>query len=74
MFALGALGALGAGTLAAVRARRAAAAKQQQVDAFDYGDLDEPVIVTEEVIIVTEAGPYEIDMELVPADDKAQPR
>jgi hypothetical protein len=49
-------------------ARRAA--KRQQVDdAFDFSDLDEPVIVTEEVVVVTEAGPYEIDMELVSVDD-----
>ena len=70
MFALGALGALGAaGTVAAVRAKRAAAAKKQQLDdAFDFGDLDEPVIVTEEVVVVTEAGPYEIEMELVPIE------
>jgi hypothetical protein len=66
------LGAVSAGVFAAVRAKRRTAAKTQQMDAFDLGDLDEPVIVTEEVIVVTEAGPYEIDMELIPADDRAQ--
>lgn len=72
MFALGGLVALGAGSYAAIRAKRAATARQQQIDAFDFADLDEPVIVTEEVVVVTEAGPYELDMELIPADDQAQ--
>ena len=59
MFALGALGAgaLGAGALA-LRAKRRRAAANQTIDSFDYADLDEPVIVTEEVIIV-EAIPLE---------------
>ncbi|HEY5946258.1 MAG TPA: hypothetical protein VIV40_12235 [Kofleriaceae bacterium] len=63
-----ALGALGAGAYGAVRAVRRAAAKKQQVDQFDLSDLDEPVVVAEEVVVVTESGPYEIDMELIPAD------
>ena len=42
------------------------------MDSFDLTDLDEPVVVTEEVIIVTEAGPYEIDMEMIPGDTRAQ--
>lgn len=71
LFALGGLGALGAGAVVAIRAARRASARKQQIDAFDYGDLDEPVIV-EEVVVVTEAGPYEIDMELIPADEPKQ--
>ena len=66
------LGAVGAVAYAAVRAKQRTAGKTQQMDAFDLADLDEPVIVTEEVVVVTEAGPYEIDMELIPADDRAQ--
>lgn len=72
MTKLFALGALGAGAYAAVRAKRRTAAKNHQMDAFDLTDLDDPVIVTEEVVVVTEAGPYEIDMELIPGDDSAQ--
>ena len=73
LFALGAgLLGVGAGAVAAVRAKRRAAAPQQQIDAFDYADLDEPVIVTEEVVVITEASPYEIDMELIPAEEPAQ--
>jgi hypothetical protein len=59
LFALGGGGLLlGAVAFAAIRARRQAAAKQQSVDAFDLADLDEPVIVTEDVVIITEADPY----------------
>jgi hypothetical protein len=72
MTKLFALSALGAGAYAAVRAKRRAAAKTSQMDAFDLSDLDEPVVVTEEVVIVTEAGPYEIDMEMIPGDNQAQ--
>jgi hypothetical protein len=68
-FALGGLAAAGAGAFAAARARRASKRKQAVDEAFDFSDLDEPVVVTEEVVVVTEAGPYEIDMELIPVDD-----
>jgi len=54
LFALGGLGAVGAGVFAAVRAARRASAKQPD-DAFDYGDLDTPVVVTEEVVIISAA-------------------
>jgi hypothetical protein len=62
MTKLFALGALGAGVYGAVKASQRAAAnrKTQQMDAFDLSDLDEPVIITEEVIVVTEANPYEL--------------
>lgn len=71
--ALSALGAAAAGGLGFVALRkRRSAAKQQAIDAFDFTDLDEPVIVSEEVIVVTEAGPYEIDMELISPDDVTQ--
>ena len=66
------LGAIGAGAYAAFRAKPRTASKTEPMDAFDLSDLDEPVVVAEEVVIVTEAGPYEIDMELVPGDDRAR--
>lgn len=76
------LGAIAGGAFAASRiAKRIAARREQQSidDAFDFGDIDEPVVVTEEVVVVTEAGPYEIDMELVPVEEaqnenQAQPQ
>jgi hypothetical protein len=73
IIALGAVGAAGvAGTVAIVRAIRARRAEQQfeVSDIDEIGDTndveDEPVIVSEEVIIVTEANPYEADMEEIP--------
>jgi len=73
IFGLAGLGALGTIAAAAIHSRREAARRQQEIDAFDFTDLDEPVVVAEEVVVVTEAGPYEIEMELIPADD-ADPR
>jgi hypothetical protein len=58
LFGLGALGVLGA--LAAVRAKQRRDARRQATDVLD----DEPVIVSEEVIVVTDEGPYAIDMEI----------
>jgi hypothetical protein len=56
-----ALGVLGGGVYAVVRAiqRGAARNQQTQTEEIDIADFDEPVIVTEEVIVVTEASPYE---------------
>jgi hypothetical protein len=56
LFALGGIGALGAGAYAAVKARRRKAAMQQQAvdDNFDLTDLEEPIVVTEEVFVITE--------------------
>jgi hypothetical protein len=60
MTKLFALGALGAGAAyAGVRAKKRAAAKKQPMDAFDLSDLDEPVLVTEEVVIFTEPLAFE---------------
>jgi hypothetical protein len=61
LFALGGFAAAGAGAFAAVRARRAAKRQQQVDEAFDFSDLDEPVVVTEEVFVITEATPYDIE-------------
>lgn len=73
IFGLAGLGALGGiAAAAAIRSRRAAAKRQQEIDAFDFTDLDEPVVIAEEVVIVTEADPYGIDMEFVPVDDTQQ--
>ena len=62
MFALGGASLLaGAGAFAAIRAKRRAAAKQQAIDAFDFTDLEEPIVVTDEVIVITETDPYAFD-------------
>ena len=63
--ALGA-GAVGAG-VAALRARQRRAAAKQTVDDFDLSDLDEPVIISEEVVVVTET-PFGLDMEVYSAE------
>ena len=58
LFALGGAAAVGAGVYGAVRLakrRSAKQAQQREIDGFDYADLDEPVIVTEEVIVITPA-------------------
>jgi hypothetical protein len=68
LFALGGLAAIGTGAVAAARAKQREGVRRQQADAFDFTDLDEPMIVTEEIVVVSEAGPYEIEMELIPAD------
>jgi hypothetical protein len=67
MFALGALGAGAIGAFAALRAKRRAAAVQNQIDSFDFADLDEPVVITEEVFVVTEPD-YMVDVELIPVE------
>jgi hypothetical protein len=67
MFALGALGAGAIGAVAALRAKRRASAAQNQVDSFDFADLDDPVVITEEVIVVTEPD-YVVDVELIPVE------
>jgi len=70
IIALGAVGAAGvAASVAAVRAFRARRAEQELdiSDVDDLGDIeDEPVVVAEEVVIITEASPYEADMEAAP--------
>jgi hypothetical protein len=68
-----ALGALGAGALgAAVLAKRWRAAKLAAIDDFDFSDLAEPVVVTEEVVVVTEPPPFVVDVELVPIEEQKQ--
>ena len=72
------LGAIGAGVYAAVRAKQRRTALHQEnqdaIEAFDYADLEAPIVITEEVVVVTEAGPYEIEMELIPDDEQDQVR
>jgi hypothetical protein len=67
------LGAVGAGVYAALRAKQRRAALHQEnqdaIEAFDYGDLEAPIVITEEVVVVTEAEPYDIEMVLIPADE-----
>lgn len=66
MTKLFALGALGAGAFATVRAikRRSLEREQRDIESsFDFADLDEPVVVSEEVVIVTELEPFEQGIE-----------
>ena len=69
MLGLGATGVAGIGAALAVRYFRAKKF-ERNLDAVltDLEDLEEPVIVSDEIIVVTEAGPYEVDMELVPQE------
>ncbi len=65
------IGATGAAALGAVSAVRHFRARrfEQNLDAVltDLdADLEEPMIVSDEIIVVTEAGPFEVEMELVP--------
>ena len=63
LFAVGAVGVIGAGAFVAVRAKRRADARRQQANALDpfaITDLDEPVIISEEVVFVTEDPPSEM--------------
>lgn len=57
------LGTTGYAALRARRGRQARMPEDRTAGAFEPGDLDEPVTVTEEVVVVTEAMP--IDAELV---------
>lgn len=69
------LGAIGCGAFCASRiAKRLAAKKhaQELENAFDFSDLEEPVVVTEEVVVVTEASPYDVEMDLIPNEPQTQ--
>lgn len=73
---LGTIGAgAAAGTVFAIRHFRARKF-ERNLDAVLSDierDLDEPVIVGEEVVVVTEAGPFEVEMELVPEERGIDP-
>ena len=77
LMALGAIGAAAYGVAKAKRRAKPTTDVHSMFDASDVHDIsdvtdttavDTPVIVTEEVIVITEAGPYEVDLELIPAD------
>lgn len=77
LMALGAIGAAAYGVARATRRRKPSTDVDSMFDASDVHDISEvsdttavdtPVIVTEEVVVITEAGPYEVDLELIPAD------
>jgi hypothetical protein len=66
MTGLLAFGALAAGTYAARRATQHAHEKhQQELNELDFADLDEPVVVTERELDVTDV----TEAELVPPED-----
>ena len=61
-----ALGALGAASLGAAAYGVARAIRRRDVTSdvdtrFDSSDLDEPVIITEEVIVISDAAPFEAE-------------
>ena len=56
LIALGAIGALGAAAYGVARAIRHRKQESFDIDSlFDSSDLDDPVIVSEEVVVITEA-------------------
>lgn len=62
LVALGALGAAAYGVARAIRRRDVTS----DVDTrFDSSDLDAPVIVTEEVIVISDEGPFEAELDLI---------
>lgn len=85
LFAVGTAGVLGAAVFGAARLLRRRRPKTvadvtTTFDASDVHDISEikdtddievePIIVvTEDVVVITEAGPYEVDIELIPSDD-----
>jgi hypothetical protein len=56
-----ALGALGAAAYGVARAMRRRDVTSDIDTRFDTSDHDDPVIVTEEVVIISDAVPYEVD-------------
>jgi hypothetical protein len=69
LLALAAIGAAGYGAIRSLRRRQAATNLDREFDTSDVSG--EPIVVTEEVVVITEAGPYEVDLELIPADELA---
>ena len=63
LVALGAVGAAAFGVARAIRRREA----QPDIDSqFDSFDLDDPVIVTEEVVIIADEGADDVEIDLIP--------
>jgi len=76
MFALGAMGAAAYGAAKALRRPTKLSAVDQRFDTTDVHDISEigdttdvrePVVITEEVVVITETGPYEVELELIPS-------
>ena len=81
LIALGAAGAVGAaafGVRHMLRKRKGESNIDWRFDTSDVFDEeldnDEPIVVAEEVVVITEAGPYEVDLELIPANDEMRNR
>ena len=77
LLALGAMGAAAYGVARATRRSKSTTDVDSLFDASDVHDISEvsdttnvetPIVVTEEVVVITEAGPYEVDLELLPAE------
>jgi hypothetical protein len=56
LVALGALGAAAYGVARAIRHRQETAAIDER---FDLSDLDDAIVVTEEVIVITDSPPFD---------------
>ena len=81
-----ALGAMGAAVYGASRLLRSAGAKSPVDSKFDASDVHDisdirdttdvqmPIVVTEEVLVITESGPYDAELELVSIEDVTRDR
>jgi hypothetical protein len=69
MTKLFALGALGAGVFAVARARQRAAKQREVFNPFDISGLDEPIVVSEEEVVIMTEPAYE-DAELLGDTDQ----
>ncbi len=77
LLALGAMGAAAYGVARVTRRSKPTTNVDSMFDASDVHDISEvtdttdvgtPIVVTEEVVVITEVGPYEVDLELIPAE------
>jgi hypothetical protein len=67
-----ALGTVAAAAYGAVRSLRRRRTKTDLDRSFDTSDVSaDPTVVVEEVVVITEAGPLEVDLELIPVDELA---
>jgi hypothetical protein len=64
LVAFGAFGAIGAAAIGVARAIRRREASSDVDSLFDSSDLDEPVIISEEVIVITDEGSDDIESDL----------
>jgi hypothetical protein len=61
-----ALGAIGAAAIGVARAIQRRGASSDVDSLFDSSDLDDPVIVTEEVLVISDPDAGDIEIDLIP--------